>query len=160
MIKIDLKKAFDMVDWEFLMQALVGFGFPQRYCGWIRKCVNMASYSISLNGSIYGYFSGQRGLRQEVGITHLVYVDDLMLFARADKTSINVLAGCLEQFGCEAGLKANPLKSHIYMIRVDVGMKGQLLQITRFQEGTFPFWYLGIPIATEKLQIANYDPPT
>ncbi|XP_074570567.1 uncharacterized protein LOC141827233 [Curcuma longa] len=65
MIKVDLKKAFDMVDWDFLMSALVGFGFPQRYCNWIKECVTTVSYSISLNGGVYGFFSGQRGLRQD-----------------------------------------------------------------------------------------------
>lgn len=29
MIKVDLKKAFDMVNWDFLMTALVGYSFPQ-----------------------------------------------------------------------------------------------------------------------------------
>ena len=28
MLKVDLHKAFDTVDWSFLMSALVGFGFP------------------------------------------------------------------------------------------------------------------------------------
>ncbi|XP_042405082.1 uncharacterized protein LOC121995400 [Zingiber officinale] len=91
-----------------------------------------------------------------VGITHLVYVDDLMLFARADEPSIKVLANCLEVFGNEAGLRANSLKSHMYMAGIDDRMKNRLLQLIGFQERTFLCQYLRIPLAAEKLWITNY----
>ncbi|XP_074562910.1 secreted RxLR effector protein 78-like [Curcuma longa] len=73
MIKVDLKKVFDTMDWEFLMAALVGFEFPQRFCAWIRECVTTASYSISLNGGIYGFFSGKCGLRQSDLLSPLLF---------------------------------------------------------------------------------------
>lgn len=31
MIKVDLRKAFDMVDWDFLMAALVSYDFLQQF---------------------------------------------------------------------------------------------------------------------------------
>lgn len=31
LMKIDLKKAYDMVSWEFLEEALRGFGFPEKF---------------------------------------------------------------------------------------------------------------------------------
>ncbi|GKC12144.1 polypyrimidine tract-binding protein homolog 2 isoform X1 [Tanacetum coccineum] len=62
--KVDIQKAYDTVDWEFLRRILHGFGFPARMIAWIMECVTTTSYSICVNGSLHGYFRGKRGLRQ------------------------------------------------------------------------------------------------
>ena len=89
-------------------------------------------------------------------ITHLAYADDLLLFARGDESTIAMIADCLQHFGDMAGLRANPLKSSIYFAGVDPRTRDTLLALTGFQQGSFPFRYLGIPLATEKLRISNY----
>ncbi|XP_074574050.1 uncharacterized protein LOC141830508 [Curcuma longa] len=89
-------------------------------------------------------------------ITHLAYADDLLLFARGDESTIAMIADCLQDFGDMAGLRANPLKSSIYFAGVDPRTRDTLLALTGFQQGGFPFRYLGIPLATEKLRISNY----
>ncbi|GKB48885.1 hypothetical protein Tco_0899638, partial [Tanacetum coccineum] len=62
--KVDIQKAYDTVDWEFLRTILTGFGFHNRMVGWIMECVTSTSFSICINGSLHGYFKGKRGLRQ------------------------------------------------------------------------------------------------
>ncbi|GKA75562.1 putative RNA-directed DNA polymerase [Tanacetum coccineum] len=62
--KVDIQKAYDTVDWGFLHEVLIGFGFHPRMIGWIMECVTSTSFSISINGSLHGYFKGKRGLRQ------------------------------------------------------------------------------------------------
>ncbi|GJW84185.1 hypothetical protein Tco_0157330 [Tanacetum coccineum] len=62
--KVDIQKAYDTVDWMFLKDILGGFGFHARLIGWIMECVTTTSFSISINGSLHGYFKGRRGLRQ------------------------------------------------------------------------------------------------
>nr|GEX29514.1 hypothetical protein [Tanacetum cinerariifolium] len=62
--KVGIQKAHDTVDWEFLKQVLIGFGFHTRMITWIMKCVSTTSIFISINGSLYGFFKGKRGLRQ------------------------------------------------------------------------------------------------
>nr|XP_043629971.1 uncharacterized protein LOC122601271 [Erigeron canadensis] len=57
--KVDIQKAYDTVDWEFLPLTLKGFGFHP-----IMTCVSSMSFSISINGQVHGYFKGKRGLRQ------------------------------------------------------------------------------------------------
>ena len=54
--KIDIKKVYDSVWWEFLIDTLRLFG--------IRECISMPSYSVILNGQIHGYFRGEKGFRQ------------------------------------------------------------------------------------------------
>ncbi|KAL0346366.1 UNVERIFIED_CONTAM: hypothetical protein Scaly_1652600 [Sesamum calycinum] len=63
-LKVDIQKAYDSVEWDFLLEVLKLFNFPLRFIGWIEQCVSTTSFSISLNGSIYGFFKGGRGLRQ------------------------------------------------------------------------------------------------
>lgn len=64
LLKIDIHKAYDSVNWEFLDDVLRGLNFPEHFCGWIRECVLTTAYSISLNGEIQGFFPGMQGLRQ------------------------------------------------------------------------------------------------
>ncbi|GKC29501.1 hypothetical protein Tco_1036795 [Tanacetum coccineum] len=62
--KVDIQKAYNTVDWNFLHETLIGFGFHPRMIGWIMECVTSTSFSISINGCLHGYFKGKRGLRQ------------------------------------------------------------------------------------------------
>ncbi|GJT85894.1 RNA-directed DNA polymerase, eukaryota, reverse transcriptase zinc-binding domain protein, partial [Tanacetum coccineum] len=63
-IKIDIRKAYDTVNWIFLECILHGFGFHKRMVDWIIICVSTTSFSICVNGERFGYFKGGRGLRQ------------------------------------------------------------------------------------------------
>ncbi|XP_035840393.1 uncharacterized protein LOC118487561 [Helianthus annuus] len=62
--KVDIQKAYDTVDWKFLKNILLGFGFSNKMVNWIMVCVSTASYSVCVNGNVHGYFKGNRGLRQ------------------------------------------------------------------------------------------------
>ncbi|GJW94529.1 hypothetical protein Tco_0174201 [Tanacetum coccineum] len=62
--KVDIQKAYDTVDWDFLKKILTGFSFHSRMFGWIMECVTTTSFSICINGSLHGFFKGNRGLRQ------------------------------------------------------------------------------------------------
>ncbi|GKA37485.1 copia protein [Tanacetum coccineum] len=63
-IKIDLQKAYDTVNWDFLEIILNNFGFHQKMVGWIMKCVRATGFSMCINEERHGYFKGGRGLRQ------------------------------------------------------------------------------------------------
>ncbi|GJZ97564.1 aspartic peptidase, partial [Tanacetum coccineum] len=62
--KIDIQKAYDTVDWNFLENILIKFGFHNTMVKWIMACVSSTSFSLSINGNIHGFFKGKRGLRQ------------------------------------------------------------------------------------------------
>jgi len=63
-LKIDVSKAFDTLDWSFLLKVLHGFGFNNTFCNWIHTILKSAMMSISINGMQNGYFSCKRGVRQ------------------------------------------------------------------------------------------------
>ena len=62
--KIDLEKAYDRMDWNFLRATLLDFGFPQVLVNLIMSCVMASNLSILWNGSKLENFSPTRGLRQ------------------------------------------------------------------------------------------------
>ena len=47
-------------------------------------------------------------------LSYLAFADDLMLFARGDTHSIQIIMDCLKDFEVKSGLQANPLKSSIF----------------------------------------------
>lgn len=63
-LKVDLQKVYDTISWTFLQEALQYLEFPTVFIGWIMECVSTSSFSIVINGTLHGFFSGKRGLRQ------------------------------------------------------------------------------------------------
>jgi len=63
-MKVDFKKAFDSVQWHFLRQLLHMFGFLEWFVHLIMKCVETTSFSVAVNGNLYGFFPGKSGVRQ------------------------------------------------------------------------------------------------
>lgn len=64
LVKIDLKKAYDMVDWEFLEKVMMGFEFPEIFVRLVMTYVTSTSFSIKVNRESNGLFEGRRRLRQ------------------------------------------------------------------------------------------------
>lgn len=57
-------KAFDTLNWSYLMSILTNMLFPEQLRHWITLCISTVSFSINLNGSLNRNFKATRGLRQ------------------------------------------------------------------------------------------------
>jgi uncharacterized LabA/DUF88 family protein len=73
-LKIDFRKAFDTVSWEFLYKLLILRGFPQQWVQWIRNMLISSSSSININGYKGNHFYHMRGLRQGDPLSPLLFI--------------------------------------------------------------------------------------
>ncbi|CAN0908169.1 Transposon TX1 uncharacterized 149 kDa protein [Linum grandiflorum] len=59
--KLDLKKAFDSVRWQCIIDTLSSFGFPQKWIDWVRTCISTVHFSVLVNGEPIDFFRNRRG---------------------------------------------------------------------------------------------------
>ncbi|KAL0291919.1 UNVERIFIED_CONTAM: hypothetical protein Sangu_2532300 [Sesamum angustifolium] len=55
-MKVDLRKVYDTMEWDFLLATLHLFGFPRQFILWIQEYVITCNFSVNLNGNIHGFF--------------------------------------------------------------------------------------------------------
>jgi hypothetical protein len=62
--KIGLEKAFDKVNWVFLLKCLKAMGFSDTICDWIEKFLTDGTVSCKINNTSGPYFQNAKGVRQ------------------------------------------------------------------------------------------------
>ena len=160
LMKIDLCKAYDTMDWQFIKMMQIALNFPSCFI-----------YIVMLNGSPTPIFQAKRGLWQgdplfpqlfviskkyllrilkifedqygfhprcrKKRLTHLCFTDDLMLFCKGDVPSVCTLQQCIQTFSKASGLHANASKSAMYTIWITLETKKAIGELTQFPFGAF-----------------------
>ncbi|XP_075098936.1 uncharacterized protein LOC142175834 [Nicotiana tabacum] len=100
MIKIDMPKAYDSLEWVFLEQVLIGLNFLETFVKWIMTCVQTVSYSIVVNGKATTPFAAAEDSEEyaKLNLVQLGFADDLLLFCRGDVISAKLLYVCFDSF--------------------------------------------------------------
>lgn len=62
--KLDMAKAYDRVQWPFLLGVLQHMGFPPQWINLISRCIKDCWFSVLVNGVPSGFFHSTRGLRE------------------------------------------------------------------------------------------------
>ena len=73
-LSLDQEKAFDRVDWGFLLRVLDWMNFGSSFCKWVSLFYTRISSSVLVNGERSESFSVSRGVRQGCPLSPLLYV--------------------------------------------------------------------------------------
>lgn len=107
--KIDLQKAYDHVNWEYLKGCLEDFGFPPLSIKLIMHCVSSSSLSLIWNGTRLPNFRPTRGLRQRNPLSPYLFVICM------EKLSIAISEAVLDRKWLPIKVSANGLHfSHLF----------------------------------------------
>ena len=105
LIKLDFEKAYDCINWQFVLDMLQNFGFGQRWIGWMRSCLSSARISILVNGSPTNEFSPTRGLRQGDPLSPFLF--------NVAAEALNVLIERAVQLGLVKGVEVGVDKTRV-----------------------------------------------
>lgn len=92
-------------------------------------------------------------------LTHLCFVDDLMVFCKGTLGSVRVVRNILDEFGAVSGLKMNVQKSRVHLGGVSATVRDQICRELGREEGVLPIRYLGFPLHSSGLQNVKFHPP-
>jgi hypothetical protein len=193
-VKIDMEKAFDRMEWSFIFAILTKLGFAPMWINWIRICITSPSFSILINGSPFGHFCPERGLRQgdplshflfilgtEViscllfrsesqdllkgikiakncsPISHILFADDLILFAKATSSEANILRSVLNCYCSWSGQAINESKSSIHFSRNTAPATiASISSILPYKRTSNFSKYLGLPLFFSKSKVGAF----
>lgn len=191
---IDISKAFDSVQWSFLLNTLQALGLPEKFIKWISLCITTASFSVQVNGELAGYFQSNRGLRQgcslspylfvicmnvlskmldeaaarnligfhpkckNIGLTHLCFADDLMVFIEGSRRSVEGILRVFEEFDKMSGLKISLEKSTLFMAGFSDQKRAEIVSHFPLASGNLPVRYLGLPLLTKNMSVNDFLP--
>lgn len=73
-LKLDMNKAYDKINWTFLLAVMKRMGFSSLWVNWIAQCISTVTYSILINGNPSKTFKPSRGLRQGDPISPFLFL--------------------------------------------------------------------------------------
>jgi len=71
---LDISKAYDRLDWDYLRDIMIQMGFSYRWVIWIILCVEMVDYSVLVNGTSMGPIVPGRDLRQGYPLSPYLFI--------------------------------------------------------------------------------------
>ena len=74
MLKIDLAKAFDRIEWHFIVSALARKGLHNHFIKLVYACISAPTFSVIINGQSYAKFNSTRGIRQGCPLSPYLFV--------------------------------------------------------------------------------------
>jgi hypothetical protein len=73
-LKLDFRKAFDTISWDFLFKIFQKRGFDQKWINWTHNLTNIAKTTVLLNGIPGPWINIKRGLRQGDPLCPLLFL--------------------------------------------------------------------------------------
>ncbi|XP_013617795.1 PREDICTED: uncharacterized protein LOC106324361 [Brassica oleracea var. oleracea] len=170
MLKVDLQKAFDSLNWDFILNTLEALGFPSHFRKLGSKGLRQGDplspylffialevFSQMLNAKFRVGDIGYHPKTSDLEVTHLVFADDIMIFFDGKKNSLANIVDTMELFATWSGLRMNKEKTKLFVGGLNQAETTELRSLG-FTLGSMPIRYLGLPLMHRKLRISKYRP--
>lgn len=184
LLSLDAEKAFDRMEWGYMLYALCRFGFDDVFISWIKLLYSSPLASVRTNDTLSSYFPLQRGTRQGCPLSPLLfalameplaisiwhchqgdfqskpgtqnsqYADDVLLFVSDPLSCIPHILNVLKEFGRFSGYKLNLDKSELLLITP--AARQVYFHSLPFKVTNNQLSYLGINVTKSHSQLLNY----
>ncbi|XP_024007996.1 uncharacterized protein LOC112083994 [Eutrema salsugineum] len=117
------------------------------------NCLSLMLNQAALDGK-FQYHHQCEGTK----LTHLCFADDLLIFIDGSLSSVQNVLQVLREFELRSGLAVSIHKSCFFSAGLSPEEVQNITETTGLSPGTLPMRYLGVPLCTKKLSIANCEP--
>eukprot|EP00253_Pinus_taeda_P023921 PITA_23921 len=145
MIKLDLSKAYDRINWQYLEEILGSFGFSNRWIKYLKQ------------ERITDNIKGLRLWGNELPITHQQFVDDIMMFGEPTVREVRNMKKALDLFAKASGMEINKEKSCTFIFNMVDTVKRHLTRMLSFKKGDLPTKYLGNVLDYNPKRLNNWQ---
>ncbi|XP_039130894.1 uncharacterized protein LOC120267295 [Dioscorea cayenensis subsp. rotundata] len=162
LIKLDIEKTYDTVNWNAILAVFDHMNFPPLWISWISTCLRSCSFSLLINGNSSPWFPSSRGVRQGDPISSYLFIlvsQILTAFLNQGLKAARNINHCLEVYRHITGQRPNLLKSQIFFPTwCNKHVSSRICSILNLTQASFPFKYLGILISHKRLAASSFNP--
>ncbi|XP_075087735.1 uncharacterized protein LOC142169731 [Nicotiana tabacum] len=138
LIKLDMAKAYDRVNWKFLLNALRKFGFSENWIALVWR-----GFSIVQSGP---------------HVIHLAYADDVVIFSSGGKRTLKLVMHQLQNYEKCSGQLINT-RNNCFLVHPKASKITiqRIKEVTGYMHANFPITYLGCPLYVGRKRISHFS---